>query len=396
MGYISGCMKRVAILGSTGSIGRQTLDVARRLPDRLQVVALAANSNWQLLMEQASEFGVEQLGLLGSPEGAEREIAESLNRAGKRLYMGVEGLCEMVRQPNIDLVVVALAGMIALKPTLAAIGAGKTIALSTKEVLVGAGECVMNTARARNVPILPIDSEHSGAFQILQHQRSEAVARLVLTASGGPFRQRPLDTFERITVQEALQHPNWRMGPKVTIDSATMMNKGLEVIEAHWLFGLPIERIEVLVHPQSIVHALVELKDGSVLAQMSLPDMRLPIQYALLYPERVDTDLPRLRLEQVRTLEFELPDEARYPCLRLAYEAARIGGTMPAVLNAANEVAVQLFLQERIPFTAIAQLVERAMSAHRPEAACLEAVLHADQWARDYVQHQAKLTEVNS
>ncbi|MEN3002420.1 MAG: 1-deoxy-D-xylulose-5-phosphate reductoisomerase [Armatimonadota bacterium] len=383
-------MKRVAILGSTGSIGQQTLDVIDRLPNRVRVVALAAHSNLDLLLEQAERFGVEAVGLLCPPEQIGQRLPEKLERAGKRfrLHTGIEGLCELVRRPEIDMVVVALAGMIALQPTLAAIEAGKTIALSTKEVLVGAGEYVMQRARAYGVPILPIDSEHSGAFQILHGRSVETVERLILTASGGPFRQRPLETFEAITVQEALQHPNWRMGPKVTVDAATMMNKGLEVIEAHWLFGLPLERIEVLVHPQSIVHALVEFRDGSVLAQLSLPDMRLPIQYALLHPERVDTELPRLRLEQVRCLEFETPDLERYPCLRLAYEAARVGGTMPAVLNAANEVAVQLFLQERIPFTAIATLVEQTMQAHEPREATLQAVLEADSWARDYVRRQ--------
>ncbi len=380
-------MKRVAILGSTGSIGQQTLDVIRRLPNRLQVVALAAHGNLELLLEQASVFGVEAVGLLCPPQQAECTMSTWLERAGERLrlYVGVEGLCELVRHPNIDLVVVALAGIVALKPTLAAIEAGKPIALSTKEVLVGAGECIMNTARSHGVPILPIDSEHSGAFQILGTQPPETVRRLILTASGGPFRERPLDTFETITVEEALQHPNWRMGRKITVDSATMMNKGLEVIEAHWLFGLPLDKIEVLIHPQSIVHALVELQDGSVLAQLSLPDMRLPIQYALVYPERVDTGLPRLRLEQVRTLEFEPPDLNRYPCLRLAYEAARIGGTMPAVLNAANEVAVRLFLEEKIPFTAIPALVEQTMGAHQSEQATLDAVIRADEWARAFV-----------
>jgi 1-deoxy-D-xylulose-5-phosphate reductoisomerase len=223
-------------------------------------------------------------------------------------------------------------------------------------------------------------------FQILQGNRQKAVERVILTASGGPFRLRPLETFDTITVEEALQHPNWRMGPKITIDSATMMNKGLEVIEAQWLFGLPLERIEVLIHPQSIVHALVEFQDGSVLAQMSQPDMRLPIQYALLYPERLDTGLPRLRLEQIRSLEFESPDLNRYPCLRLAYEAARIGGTMPTVLNAANEVAVHLFLQGEIAFTEIPIIVEKTMEAHQPTKATLQAVLDADAWAREYVQ----------
>jgi 1-deoxy-D-xylulose-5-phosphate reductoisomerase len=370
-------MKRVAILGSTGSIGQQTLDVIRRLPQHLQVVALAANSDSETLQKQAEAFGVERLGLLG--------VSRPLS-ARYRCYQGVDGLCELVSAADIDVVVVALAGIVALQPTLAAIEAGKTIALATKEVLVGAGEYVMQRAQERQVAILPIDSEHSGVFQILQGNSQKAIERVILTASGGPFRLRPLETFDAITVEEALQHPNWRMGPKITVDSATMMNKGLEVIEAQWLFGLPLERIEVLIHPQSIVHALVEFRDGSVLAQMSQPDMRLPIQYALLYPERMDTGLPRLRLEQVRSLEFESPDLNRYPCLRLAYEAARLGGTMPTVLNAANEVAVHRFLQGQIAFTEIPIIVEKTMEAHQPEKATLQAVLDADAWAREYVQ----------
>jgi 1-deoxy-D-xylulose-5-phosphate reductoisomerase len=370
-------MKRVAILGSTGSIGQQTLDVIRRLPQHLQVVALAANSDSETLQKQAEAFGVERLGLLG--------VSRPLS-ARYRCYQGVDGLCELVSAADIDVVVVALAGIVALQPTLAAIEAGKTIALATKEVLVGAGEYVMQRAQERQVAILPIDSEHSGVFQILQGNSQKAIERVILTASGGPFRLRPLETFDAITVEEALQHPNWRMGPKITVDSATMMNKGLEVIEAQWLFGLPLERIEVLIHPQSIVHALVEFRDGSVLAQMSQPDMRLPIQYALLYPERMDTGLPRLRLEQVCSLEFESPDLNRYPCLRLAYEAARLGGTMPTVLNAANEVAVHRFLQGQIAFTEIPIIVEKTMEAHQPEKATLQAVLDADAWAREYVQ----------
>jgi 1-deoxy-D-xylulose-5-phosphate reductoisomerase len=370
-------MKRVAILGSTGSIGQQTLDVIRRLPQHLQVVALAANSDSETLQKQAEAFGVERLGLLG--------VSRPLS-ARYRCYQGVDGLCELVSAADIDVVVVALAGIVALQPTLAAIEAGKTIALATKEVLVGAGEYVMQRAQERQVPVLPIDSEHSGVFQILQGNPQKAIERVILTASGGPFRLRPLETFDAITVEEALQHPNWRMGPKITVDSATMMNKGLEVIEAQWLFGLPLERIEVLIHPQSIVHALVEFRDGSVLAQLSQPDMRLPIQYALLYPERIDTGLPRLRLEQVRSLEFESPDLNRYPCLRLAYEAARLGGTMPTVLNAANEVAVHRFLQGQIAFTEIPIIVEKTMEAHQPEKATLQAVLDADAWAREYVQ----------
>ncbi|MCS6923635.1 MAG: 1-deoxy-D-xylulose-5-phosphate reductoisomerase, partial [Fimbriimonadales bacterium] len=260
----------------------------------------------------------------------------------------------------------------------------------TKEVLVAAGEIVMALVRRQNALLLPIDSEHSGAFQAMLAGKREQVARLILTASGGPFRSRPLETLESVTVEEALQHPTWDMGRKITIDSATMMNKGLEVIEAHHLFGLRPEQISVLIHPQSIVHALVEFVDGSVIAQLSVPDMRLPIQYALTYPDRVDTQLPRLRLEEVGQLTFEAPDPVRYPCLRLAYEALYAGGTMPAVLNAANEVAVRAFLDRQIRFTDIARLVEQAMHAHTPIPATLEHVLQADEWARQWVSRQIR------
>ncbi len=372
-------MRRVLILGSTGSIGKQTLDVIRRLPERLQVVGLATYRDHKTLLAQAAEFGVRLTGLIEPPHASPSEHIP---------FVGVEGLCAMVQCAEVDVVVVALGGAIALKPTLAALEAGKTVALATKEVLVAAGEVVMRVSEQFNAPLLPIDSEHSGAFQAMLAGRREHVARLILTASGGPFRARPLETFDAITVQEALQHPNWDMGAKITVDSATMMNKGLEVIEAQHLFGLKLEQVEVLIHSQSIVHALVEFVDGSVIGQLSLPDMRLPIQYALLYPERVDTELPRLRLEQIGQLTFETPDPARYPCLELAYEAARIGGTMPTVLNAANEVAVRAFLQGRIRFTDIARMVEQAMTAHQPLPATLEHVMQADGWARALLQEQ--------
>jgi len=372
-------MRRVLVLGSTGSIGKQTLEVIQRLPERLQVVGLATYRDYKTLLGQAQAFGVRALGLLEPPNnGALLEVR----------YRGVEGLCAMAQRAEVDVVVVALGGAIALQPTIAALQAGKTVALATKEVLVAAGEAVMTIARQHNAPILPIDSEHSGAFQAMHAGAPSQVARLVLTASGGPFRTRPLHTFDTITVEEALQHPNWDMGAKITVDSATMMNKGLEVIEAQHLFGLRLEQVEVLIHPQSIVHALVEFVDGSVIAQLSLPDMRLPIEYALLYPDRADIQLPRLRLEQVGQLTFETPDPARYPCLELAYAAARMGGTMPTVLNAANEVAVRAFLGRRIRFMDIPRLVEQAMTAHTPQPATLENALQADAWARAFLQTQ--------
>jgi 1-deoxy-D-xylulose-5-phosphate reductoisomerase len=372
-------MRRVLVLGSTGSIGKQTLEVIQRLPERLQVVGLATYRDYKTLLGQARALGVRALGLLEPPSnGALSEVR----------YRGVEGLCAMAQRAEVDVVVVALGGAIALQPTVAALQAGKTVALATKEVLVAAGEAVLALARQHNAPILPIDSEHSGAFQAMHAGAPSQVARLVLTASGGPFRTRPLHTFDTITVEEALQHPNWDMGAKITVDSATMMNKGLEVIEAQHLFGLRLEQVEVLIHPQSIVHALVEFVDGSVIAQLSLPDMRLPIEYALVYPDRADIQLPRLRLEQVGQLTFESPDPARYPCLGLAYAAARAGGTMPTVLNAANEVAVRAFLKRQIRFTDIPRLVEQAMAAHTPQPATLENTLQADAWARAFLQAQ--------
>lgn len=372
-------MRRVLVLGSTGSIGTQTLEVVQRLPEKLGIVGLATYRDYKTLLMQAQAMGVRALGLVEPPSnGILTEIP----------YTGVDGLCALVRCTDADVVVVALGGAIALRPTLAALEAGKTVALATKEVLVAAGEVVMETARRCNARIMPIDSEHSGAFQAMLAGIPRQVTRLILTASGGPFRTRPLDTFDTITVEEALKHPNWDMGAKITVDSATMMNKGLEVIEAQHLFQLPLEQVETLIHPQSIVHALVEFVDGSVVAQLSLPDMRLPIEYALLYPERVDIQLPRLRLEQIGTLTFEAPDPARYPCLELAYATARVGGTMPTVLNAANEVAVRAFLQRRIRFTDIPRLVEQTMQAHTPQPATLENVLQADAWARAFLAKQ--------
>lgn len=372
-------MRRVLVLGSTGSIGTQTLEVVQRLPEKLRIVGLATYRDYETLLTQARALGVRALGLVEPPSnGVLSEIP----------YTGVDGLCALVQRTDADVVVVALGGAIALRPTLAALEAGKTVALATKEVLVAAGGVVMATARCCNAPIVPIDSEHSGAFQAMLAGTPHQVARLILTASGGPFRTRPLDTFDAITVEESLKHPNWDMGAKITVDSATMMNKGLEVIEAQHLFQLRLEQVETLIHPQSIVHALVEFVDGSVVAQLSLPDMRLPIEYALLYPERVDIQLPRLRLEEIGQLTFEMPDPARYPCLELAYAAARVGGTMPTVLNAANEIAVRAFLQRRIRFTDIPRLVEQAMQAHTPQPATLDNALQADAWARAYLGAQ--------
>ena len=298
-------------------------------------------------------------------------------------------MCTLATLPQADLVVVAVAGAIGIAPTHAAITAGKTIALASKEVLVAAGELTMALAQAHGVAILPIDSEHSALFQCLQGAAAQQIERLILTASGGPFRNVPKEALQGVTPAQALRHPTWNMGGLVTINSATLMNKALEIIEAHWLFGVPADHIEVVIHPQSIVHSMVRFRDGSTLAQMGLPDMRLPIQYALVYPERVDTNLPRLRLADFASLTFEEPDEEKFPALGLARAALAAGKTFPAVMNAANEAAVDLFLRERIPFLHIIKLVEEALQHHTPQQASLENVLQADKEARAFVYERA-------
>jgi 1-deoxy-D-xylulose-5-phosphate reductoisomerase len=373
-------MKNIAVLGSTGSIGQQTLDVVRRLPDRLRVIGLAARSNAALLAEQALAFGAEAVGLTDPTEKFDLESA-----LGRKIELrcGAEALEKIATRADVDIVVVAVAGAIGTRATLAALSAGKDVALATKEVLVAAGEVVTNAARMGGGRILPIDSEHSGLLQCLNGESREDVAKLWLTASGGPFRNWTKKKLASVTVEDALRHPTWRMGNKITIDSATLMNKGLEAIEAHWLFGMPIEQVGIVVHPQSTVHSLVEFRDGSLIAQLGLPDMRLPIEYALLYPERVDAGLPRLSPLEMGTLSFEAPDEKRFRCLRLAREAAQMGGTMPAVMNAANEVAVGLFLEKKLGFLGIPEVIERAMEAHTvKEDPSLDQILMADAWAR--------------
>ncbi|GIV17737.1 MAG: 1-deoxy-D-xylulose 5-phosphate reductoisomerase [Armatimonadota bacterium] len=372
-------MKRIAVLGSTGSIGTQCLDVAARLPERIQVVALAAHRDHERLWRQAQQFGVQHIALVD-------EAASALLRERQpdwHIYSGDKGLQTVATLPDVDMVVVGVAGVCGLAATVAALQAGKSIALASKEVLVAAGESVMSLAKERGLAVVPIDSEHSAVFQCLQGERPEAVRRILLTASGGALRDVPLEELPFVTPERALQHPTWRMGAKITIDSATLMNKGLEIIEAHWLFDVPADRVEVVLHPQSIVHALVEMCDGSVLAQLGLPDMRLPIQYALLYPERVDTALPRLNLTQVGVLTFSEPDPRRYPALQVARDALATGGTMPAAMNAANEVAVARFLKGEIRFTDIVRCVREVMEKHQPQPATLEAVQTVDSWARE-------------
>lgn len=361
-------MKRIVILGATGSIGIQTLDVVRRLPDRLQVVGLSGFRNEPLLREQAQEFGVSHLGL---EWGAEADLVR------------------LATLPEADLVVVSVAGAVGTEGTIAALRAGKDVALATKEILVAAGEIVTAEARKSGARILPIDSEHSAIFQCLQGQKSEHVARLWLTASGGPFREWTQEQMARATVEDALHHPTWpAMGRKITIDSATLMNKALEMIEARWLFDVRLDQVSVVIHPQSVVHSLVELCDGSTLAQLGLPDMRLPIEYALLYPDRADLGIERFNiLAQQTPLTFAAPDEERFPSLGLARRAVHAGGTLPAVMNAANETAVGFFLDGRIPFPAILALTERVMDAHTvTETAVLPQITQADAWARATAQ----------
>ena len=373
-------MKRIVILGSTGSIGTQTLDIVRRLPGRFEVVGLAAHGNAELLAEQANFFNVPCVSI--GNEAKRAALRGLLTDGNAEVLCGVEGMNDMASRANVDLVVVAVAGAIGIAPTHAALRAGKDIALASKEVLVAAGEPTMRLAREKNVKILPIDSEHSAIFQCLQGAPENSVEKLLLTASGGPFRTMALADLENVTVEQALKHPTWTMGGLVTINSATLMNKALETIEARWLFDVPIEDVEVVVHPQSIVHSMARFRDGSTLAQLGLPDMRLPIQYALVYPERVNTELPRMPLSAYANLTFEAPDEAKFPALALARHAVNSGGTMPAVMNAANEAAVALFLDRKIPYLEIARRVEKTMERHHPLPPTLENILQADREAR--------------
>ncbi|MEE9275913.1 MAG: 1-deoxy-D-xylulose-5-phosphate reductoisomerase, partial [bacterium] len=350
--------RRIAILGSTGSIGENTLRVIADNPERFTVAALAAGRNWERLAEQARTFAPPLVSVAGA-EDAER--LRGLLPPGTAVLSGEEGLREAAAGQGAEIVVSALVGAAGLAPTLAAIEAGASVALANKEVLVMAGELVTARAAARGAAILPIDSEHAGVAQALSGRPREEVARIVLTASGGPFRTRTLEEMRGVTPEEALRHPNWKMGPKITVDSASMMNKGLEIIEARWLFGLEPERVDVLVHPQSIVHAMVEFIDGTVLAQMSVPDMRLPIAQALSHPERIPSRAPRLDLAQIGNLTFEEPDLERFACLAHAKAALREGGTAPAVLNAANEVAVAAFLANGVGFLDIPDVVGAAL-----------------------------------
>ena len=377
--------KRVVILGSTGSIGTSALKVARDIPERMEVVALAAHSSVQKLAEQAREFGVRNVCIF---DESKVEELRSLLPSDVYICAGLEGLCELAALESADMVLVSIIGTAGLKPTLCAIDAGKDLAIASKEILVMAGEVVMNRAAEKGINVLPVDSEHNAIYQCLQgnHGGAEQVSRLILTASGGPFRTTPREQLAQVTLEQALKHPTWKMGRKITIDSATLFNKGLEMIEARWLFDIPMERVDVIVHPQSIVHSLVEYRDGSILAQLSSSDMCFPIQYAVTWPERIDNSLPHLNLAEIASLRFESPRWDDFPALNLARHAGLTGGTMPAMYNAANEVAVQAFVEGRLSFPGIWETVEKTLSAAAPEDyhGQLDIILAADAWARAY------------
>ncbi|MBI2438158.1 MAG: 1-deoxy-D-xylulose-5-phosphate reductoisomerase [Lentisphaerae bacterium] len=377
---MSATLKNLVILGSTGSIGENALRVVAAFPDRFRIIGLAAEKRVERLLEQARAFSVANVAVADLP-AAQR--AQRLARAGQKVLAGPTGLEQLAALPEADIVLVAVVGLAGLGAVLAALRQGTCVALATKEVLVAAGQKVMQASRTSGAQLLPVDSEHSAIFQCLAGREAGQVRRLILTASGGPFAHNPRINLDKVTVAEALKHPRWNMGRKVTVDSATMMNKGLEIIEARWLFGMPLDRIEVMIHPESIVHSMIEFLDGNILAQLSVSDMRFAIQLALTWPDRLDGGLPKLDLARLGALHFAAPDEARFPCLALARAAARAGGTMPVILNAANEVAVREFLNGALSFSGIWHTVEHLLSRHTvladPE---LADILAADRWAR--------------
>ncbi len=354
-------MKKIAILGSTGSIGTQALEVVREHPDEFEVEVLTAGKNVDLLIRQAVEFQPNVVVI--EDETAYSKLSKSLEEFPVQVYAGKEAIDQVVEMGSVDMVLMAIVGFAALQPTISAIKAGKPIAIANKETFVVAGELVTRLAREKGVNLYPVDSEHSAIFQCLVGEFNNPVEKIILTASGGPFRGKDREFLRNVSIKEALNHPNWAMGQKITIDSASMMNKGLEVIEARWLFGLKAEQIEVVVHPQSIIHSMVQFADGSIKAQMGLPDMKLPIQFAMSYPKRLKNNFPRFDFVNYPTLTFEQPDMQNFRNLALAYEALKKGGNMPCILNAANEVAVDAFLQEKISFLQISDLIERSMES---------------------------------
>src|SRR5881392_69974 len=384
----SGERKRVVILGATGSIGESALNVARDIPERMEVVGLAANSNAEKLAAAANATRAQSVCLVDETK------IDALQRAlayKPRIFAGQKGLREIACLTNAAMVLVAIVGTGGLRPALAAIKAGKDLAVASKEILVMAGEIVMREARDKSIHVLPVDSEHNAIFQCLEGKQPADARRIILTASGGPFRETPRSDFDSITPEQALKHPTWNMGPKITVDSATLFNKGLEMIEAHWLFGVEMKRVEVVIHPQSIVHSMVEFADGSTLAQLSYSDMCFPIQYAVTWPDRVPNTLPPLDFSKLSKLEFFTPRYADFPALTLARRAGETAGTLPAVMNAANEVAVAAFLDRQVRFPSIWGIVEEVMNQHALVAhPDLDAILQADQWARTEAASFAK------
>ena len=375
-------MKSIVILGSTGSIGTNTLDIVERFPDEFRVVGLTAGNNDEMLAEQVRRFRPQAVAM--STEAAAVRLRERCSGLPTEIVSGQAGLARVASLPDAELVVSAIVGGAGLVPTLAAIRGKKHIALANKEPMVMAGQLMQEEARRAGVRIFPVDSEHSAIFQSLEGHRIKDVRRLILTASGGALWDLPKEALPDVTPERALQHPNWKMGAKITIDSATLMNKGLEVVEARWLFDIPESRIDVLIHRESIIHSLVEYEDRSMISQLGLPDMRTPISYAMRYPDRLPLDLPSLDLTEIGTLTFCKPDHDRFPCLRLGYESLRIGGTMPAAMNAANEIAVDAFLNGGIRFTDISDIIQSTMQAHTPQPVLsVEAALEADRWARE-------------
>lgn len=377
-------MKNIAILGSTGSIGRSSLEVIKSQPDQFRVTYLTANKSIDLLQKQIEQFHPRGVVVL---DKCNASVLEKVLGDTTKVYAGEEGLLEIVGHEDVDIVISSLVGFAGLKPTIQAIKKRKTVALANKETLVVAGQLITSLVQEYGIQLVPIDSEHSAILQCLTGEKRSDIAKLILTASGGPFLNRPFGEFDSITVEEALKHPNWNMGKKITIDSATLMNKGLEVIEAHWLFGLPGDRIEVIIHPQSIIHSMVEFIDGSLKAQLGVPDMRIPIQYALSYPERLQMNGRRVDFSKLASMTFFEPDRKKFRCLQIAFDALSLGGTAPAVMNAANEVAVEAFLAGKISFKRIPELIDGALSRHKTLATSeLADIVNADAAAREYVR----------
>ncbi len=381
-------MRKISILGSTGSIGIQALDVIRTHGERFKIVGLSALENIDELEKQIEEFNPEVVAVF------EREKAEILSqRVGRKIGIvsGMEGLVTVATLESADIVLTSVVGSVGLLPTLEAIKCEKTIALANKETLVAAGELVMKEAEEHGVGIVPVDSEHSAIFQCLQGENIKSVSRIILTASGGSFRDWAKAEIKKAGAGDALKHPTWSMGKKITIDSATLMNKGLEVIEARWLFNMELDKIDVIVHPQSLIHSMVEYKDNSIIAQMGVPDMRIPIQYALSYPERIESSVKRLNFNNLGQLTFMPPDTEKFPCLSLAYEALKIGKTMPCVLNGANEVLVEYFLRDKIGFYDIPKFIEKAMAAHEPFSyKTVDEILEVDRWVKNWIKNEIK------